>query len=47
MEKKNKRTKLSITINTELYEKFEKKIEKDCINKSKLFDKFIKDWVGD
>ena len=42
---KKKRTKLSITIDSELIELFEKKIENDCVNKSKLFDKLIKDWL--
>lgn len=45
MEKKNKRTKLSITIDAEIYNKFVEKLEKECVNKSKLFDKLIKDWL--
>ena len=45
VKKKNKRTKLSITIDSELLELFEEKIENNCVNKSRLFDKLIKDWL--
>ena len=47
MNKKNRRIKLSITIDNEIYKKFEEKIEKECLNKSKLFDKLIKNWLND
>jgi len=40
-----RRTKLSITIDSEIYEIFDKKISQECLNKSKLLDKLISDWL--
>jgi metal-responsive CopG/Arc/MetJ family transcriptional regulator len=42
---KKKRIKLSITIDSELYELFQKKIKEEYINKSLLFDKLITEWL--
>ena len=43
--KTKKRTKLSITIDTDIYNKFEESIKEHCIDKSLLFDKFLSDWL--
>jgi len=45
MKKIKKRTKLSITIDNEIYSKFEETIKDKCIDKSMLFDKFISEWL--
>jgi len=42
---KKKRTSLFLTVDTDIYEKFELIIKKKYINKSHLIDGLITDWI--
>jgi hypothetical protein len=46
MKKIKKRIKLSITIESDIYKRFDEKIKENCIDKSLLFDKFIIEWLN-
>lgn len=42
---KKKRLKVYMTIEEDLYKEFENKTLEKCIDKSLLFDTFIKEWL--
>lgn len=44
-EKKKKRVKIFLTMDEELNIEFEKKVLEKCIDKSLLFDSFIREWL--
>jgi hypothetical protein len=44
-DKTKKRIKIYITVDEELYKKFEEKTLEKCFDKALLFDAFIKEWL--
>lgn len=44
-EKKKKRIKVFLTMEEELFNQFEAKALEKCIDKSLLFDAFVREWL--